>query len=42
MDIEGIAMERTESPHETEPIEYDAPCVLEVVDVEAQLAVISG
>jgi hypothetical protein len=35
-------MEATETPHETEPIEYDAPRVIDVVDVEAQLAVISN
>ena len=35
-------MERTETKHEAEPIEYDAPRVIEAVDVEAQLAVISA
>jgi hypothetical protein len=35
-------MEPNDTPQATEPIEYDAPRVVEVVAVEAQLAVISG
>jgi len=36
-------MESYETPgEEAQPIEYDAPRVIEVVDVEAQLAVISA
>jgi hypothetical protein len=41
--LKGTAMEPDETPGEgTAPIEYEAPQVLEQVDIEAQLAVISG
>jgi hypothetical protein len=36
----GAAMERhdtSNTSNEHEPIEYEAPCILELVDVEAQL-----
>ena len=36
-------MEFDETPVEgTEPIEYEAPQILEQVDIEAQLTIISG